>query len=41
MMTSLIICLFGVEKIKKFIQSRGSLKSHTQLQTKMGKIYHF
>ena len=25
--------------IKKFIQSRSSLKNHTRFQTKMGKVY--
>ena len=30
---------FGIETIKTFIQSRSSLKNHTQFQTKMGKVY--
>ena len=30
--------LFGIETINTFMDSRSSLKNHTQFQTKMGKV---
>ena len=35
----LLLYSFGIEMIDTFINSRSSLKNHTQFQTKMGKVY--
>ena len=32
---------FGIKRIHAFIHSSGSLKNHTRLQTKMGKVYTY